>query len=249
LLVMFIIPQMVLSGAIMPLPAPVRAPASSSWAFQTIIAVSGVGSDVARDACWALPKSERDELTLDEKNSDCICMGENALRQDSCNFPGVGDFYDVAIDTADPVKPTEPGPKPEEPVLPEKPAAPENPNDLQALQAYLGELDSYNAEVADLQDDYKTRINAWQDEQETYRDEIATYEKDLTELEVDRAVAVGAAESTIENYKDDFGWTFVDKEDRPVYLRTIFGSWGAQLVIILVLFAGTVILQKRRDVV
>lgn len=265
LLVMFIIPQMVLSGAIMPLPAPARAPASSSWAFQSIIAISGAGSDVERDACWALPKTERDDLTLDEKNSDCICMGENALRENSCSFPGLGSYYDEAIDTKDPAKPAEPGPKPEEPVMPDKPTPPDkpvlqNPNSLQAMQLYLSQLDTYNAEVTklqddynaqvtELQDDYKERLNAWQDEQETYKTEIETYQKDLTELETKRAVAVGAAESTIENYKDDFGWTFVDKQDRSAYLKRVLGTWGAQLTIILVLFIGTVFMQKRSDVV
>ncbi len=249
LLVMFIIPQMVLSGAMVPLPVFIRAPASSSWAFQSIIAISGAGSDVARDACWALPKEEREDLTLEEKNSDCICMGENALHEDSCSFPGVGDFYDEAIDTEDPAEPKEPGPQPEEPVLPEEPAEPANPNNLQALQLYLSELNDYNEEVADLQDEYKAEIDAWQDEQETYRDEIEVYQEDLTELEVKRAIAIGAAESTIDGFKDDYGWTFVDKEDRDSYLKVIFSSWIADLVIILALFAGTVYMQKSRDVV
>jgi ABC transport system ATP-binding/permease protein len=249
LLVMFIIPQMVLSGAIMPVPTPARAPASSSWAFQGIIAVSGAGSDVARDSCWALPKEERDELTLDEKNTDCICMGDNALRESSCNFPGLGSYYDEAIDTVDPIKPAEPGPQPSEPVLPEKPASPSNPNNLRELQAYLNDLNIYNDEVAKLQDDYKEKINVWQDEQDVYRDKIEAYQTDLTELKVKRAVAVGAAESTIENYKDDFGWVFVDKQDRAGYLKTIFSTWSALLVIILVLLAGTIFMVKKRDVV
>lgn len=249
LLVMFIIPQMVLSGAIMKVPDPARAPASSSWAFQGIIAISGAGSDVARDACWALPKAERDDLTLEEKNEDCICMGENALREDSCYFPGLGSYYDEAIDTRDPVEPAEPGPQPKEPVLPEEPAAPENPNNILELQAYLNDLGIYNDEVASLQDEYKERIDDWQAEQESYMDDIRAYQEELTELKVKRAVAVGAAESTIENYKDDFGWTFVDKADEEGYHRSLFGTWAAQLIIILVLLAGTVFMQKKRDVV
>ena len=249
LLVLFIIPQMVLSGAIMPVPTPVRSVASSSWAFQGIVAISGAGSDVARDSCWALPADERDNLTLDEKNSDCICMGDNALHEDSCNFPGLGSYYDEAIDTADPLKPVEPGPKPTEPKLPEKPAYPQNPNDIRQLQAYLNELTVYNDEVAKLQDNYKEEINAWQDEQDAYKDKIETYQTDLTELKVKRAVAVGAAESTIENYKDDFGWTFVDKKDEDNYYKTVLGTWSAQLVIILVLLAGTIFMVKKRDVV
>lgn len=249
LLVMFIIPQMVLSGAMVPLPTPVRAPASSSWAFQGVIAISGAGSDVARDACWSLPQEERDDLTLDEKNEQCTCMGENALHEDSCNFPGLGEYYDEAIDTSDPIKPVEPGPKPEEPALTEKPLAPENPNNLRALQEYLNALNVYNDEAAILQDEYKEKINAWQDEQEDYKNRIETYQEDLTELEVKRAVSIGAAESTIEKYKDEFGWTFLDKEDRDGYLKTVFGTWAAQIAIILILFAGTVYMQKRRDVV
>lgn len=265
LLVMFIIPQMVLSGAIMKVPTPARVPASSSWAFQGIIAISGAGSDVARDSCWALPKDQRDKLTLDEKNNQCICMGDNALRQNSCNFPGIGSYYDSAIDKTDPIKPAEPGPKPAEPVMPDKPTLPEkptlkNPNSLQAMQLYLTQLDTYNADATALQenyndqvtkqqDDYKAEINKWQQANEDYKDTFATYQKDLTELKVKRAVAVGAAESTIENYQKNFGWTFVDKQDQAGYHKLLFGTWGAMLVIILVLLAGTIYMVKRRDVV
>jgi ABC-type multidrug transport system ATPase subunit len=247
LLVLFIIPQMVLSGAIMPVPTPVRAFASSSWAFQGIVAVSGAGSDVAEDACWALTKTERDALTLDEKNSNCKCMGDNALRESSCNFPGIGSFYDIAIDTKDPIKPLEPGPKPAEPALPEKPVAPANPNDLASLQAYLGQLDVFNSDVSNIQDDYSTQLNTWQDQQETYKDQISSYQEELSKLEVKRAVAIGAAESTIENYKDDFGWTFVNKNDRAGYLKLLFRTWIALLIIILVLLTGTIFMIKRRE--
>ena len=140
-------------------------------------------------------------------------------------------------------------PNPRNPLCRQNRASPENPNDIQQLQLYLSELDTYNEEVATLQDDYKAEIDAWQEEQEDYKDEIKTYQEDLTELEVKRATAIGAAESTIERYKDDFGWTFLDKEDRDGYLKTIFTTWIAQIVIILILFGATVYLQKRRDVV
>ena len=249
LLIMFIIPQMVLSGAMMPFPAPARAPASSSWAFQAIIGISGTGSDVDGDACWNLTEEERDDLTLEEKNEQCDCMGENALRQDHCNFPGLGEYYDEAIDEVDPVKPEEPGSQPSEPALPEQPASPENPNDVLALQAYLAELDTYNQEVADIQDQYKSDMDDWQDAQETYKDELEQYQEDLTELEVKRAISIGSAEGSIKRYKEDFGWTFMDKEDREKYLGTIFMTWAAQAVIIFIIFLGTIFMQKRRDVV
>ena len=100
-----------------------------------------------------------------------------------------------------------------------------------------------------MQDDYKTEINAWQEKQETYKDELTTYQEELTKLEVNRAIAIGAAESTIQRYKDDFGWTFLNKDDKDGYYKTILLTWAAQILIILILFAGTVYLQKRRDVV
>jgi len=247
-LIMFIIPQMVLSGAMMPIPAAIRAPASSSWAFQGIIGITGVGSDVDKDACWNLTADERDALTLDEKNQQCECMGENALRKDHCDFPGLGDYYNDAIDKTDPLKPVEPGPQPTEPVLPEAPASPQNPNSLRDLQTYVSELTPYNDEVKKLQDDYKTKVDAWQDEQETYKDKLETYQKDLTDLEVKRAIAIGSAEASIERYKKDFGWTFLNKHDREKYLSAIFGTWIAQIIIIIVIFFGTIFMQKRRDV-
>jgi len=247
LLILFVIPQMVLSGALVSLPPTAEAPASSHWAFKAFIGLSGAGSDVARDSCWALTEEKRDDLTLDEKNRDCICMGENALHDDSCNFPGLGEFYDEAIDEKDPVKPVEPGPKPKEPVLPAKPADPQNPNSVRDLQMYLADLNKYNEDVSTLQDDYKAKINDWQDEQEEFKDRIQTYQEDLTELEVKRALAIGSAEATIERYKDDYGWTFLDKEDRSKFMSTIASTWIAQFIIIVIVFTGTVIMQKRRD--
>lgn len=245
LLIMFIIPQMVLSGALVSLSPVAEAPASSHWAFQAFVGIGGAGSDVAHDACWSLPESERDDLSLDYKNRFCSCMGENALRQISCDFPGVGSYYDAAIDTKDPVKPTEPGPKPQEPVMPVAPAAPTDPNNLQALQAYLGELNIYNDQVAILQDQYKNQLDLWQNEQEQYKTNIETYQEDLTELEVKRAIAIGSAEATIENYKDEYGWTFLDKTNQEDYIGAIAKTWLAQIAIILIVFIGTVFSQRR----
>ena len=247
LLILFIIPQMVLSGALVPLPSAVTAPASSRWAFQSVIAISGAGSDVAADACWAKTKEERDAMTLDEKNAQCTCMGENALRSTSCNFPGLGEYYTAAIDQADPIKPAEPGPQPAEPKLPSAPAQPANPNDLQSLQLYLQQLNGYNKEVSTIQDGYKTDLNTWQQSQVDYKDQLTTYQKDLTDLEVKRAIAVGSAEATIARYKNDYGWTFVNKNDSKSYPVVLYKTWSALLLISVILFIGTVLLQKKRE--
>lgn len=244
LLILFIIPQMVLSGALVQLPETMTSIAPMRWAFQSYVGISGAGSDVAGDACWNMTKEEQDNMTLEQKNKDCTCMGENALREDSCNFPGLGKYYTDALDTADPIKPTEPGPEPTEPVLPTEPAKPENPNDLQALQLYLQDLTTYNDKVSKLQDDYKKAINDWQDEQDTYKSDMETYQKNLTDLKVKRATAVGSAESTIRRFKEQYGWTFVDKNSDE-YLKTLIKTWVAQIIICIVLFMGTVLMQKH----
>lgn len=248
LLILFIIPQMVLSGALVSLPSAITAVSSSRWAFQGIIAIGGAGSDVAGDSCWNLTKDERDQLTLEQKNARCSCMGENALRQDKCNFPGLGEFYNTAIDQVDPVKPVDPSPQPAEPVLPEAPKQPQNLNDILALQTYLSDLNRYNEQVNQIQAEYKTKIDAWQTEQAQYKAAIEEYQPKMTELEIKRAIAVGSAEATIKRYFDEFSWTFVNKNDRANYLKTLSLTWAAQVLIISILFAGTVIMQRRHDV-
>jgi ABC-type multidrug transport system ATPase subunit/pSer/pThr/pTyr-binding forkhead associated (FHA) protein len=244
LLILFVIPQMVLSGALVQLPESITSPAPMRWAFQSYVAISGVGSDVAGDACWKLTQEEQDKLTTDEKISQCTCMGENSLRESSCNFPGLGKYYTDALDTKDPIKPVEPGPQPEEPVEPEKPIEPSNPR---KLGEYLNQLDTYNDEVEKLRDDYKAEVDAWKDEQDKYKEDLIAYRTRLTDLEVKRATAVGSAESTIRRFKDQYGWTFVNKEDRPAYLKTLYTTWTAQIIICLVLFIGTVLMQKRQE--
>jgi ABC-type multidrug transport system ATPase subunit/pSer/pThr/pTyr-binding forkhead associated (FHA) protein len=250
LLILFIIPQMVLSGALVQLPETATAIAPMRWAFQSFIGISGVGSDVAGDACWRdLTKEQRDDLTLDQKNAQCKCMGENALYEKNCNFPGLGKYYTDALDTPDPSKPVDPGPQPQEPDLPPAPASPtgEEANNVLALQKYLNDSGDYNNKATELQDEYKKEIDVWQDKQEIYKDDLKTYQVDITDLKVKRATAVGSAESTVERFKDQYGWTFVDKTDREAYLQMLIKTWIAQMIICLVLFIGTIIMQKRAE--
>jgi ABC transport system ATP-binding/permease protein len=249
LLILLIIPQMTLSGALVTLPEPVMAIASSNWAFRSTMALTGVGSDVKGDVCWRMTEEERDALTLDEKNATCACMGRNALSEASCNFPGLGKYYDAAIDQPDPAEPAEPGPQPEQPELPPAPEQPADLNNVLLLQQYLADLAAYNDQVAEIQDEYKDEIADWQDQQEDYKTEIEAYQEDFTELEIKRVIATGSAESSIKLYTDQFGWTFVNKDDRAGYLRLMYITWGAQGLIIVLLFAATVLLQKRWDVV
>jgi len=41
------------------------------------------------------------------KDENCRCLGTNALRQESCNYPGLGQFYNPVIDQPVPQEFTE----------------------------------------------------------------------------------------------------------------------------------------------
>ncbi|MCC6190601.1 MAG: FHA domain-containing protein [Anaerolineales bacterium] len=247
-LILFLVPQIVLSGAMVPLPQEQTAIASSRWAFQAIMAINGAGSDVDRDVCWKLTPEEQDDLSDEEIEArGCNCSGVNALRQASCSFPGLGEYYDAAIDTADPIEPDALRPEPEPLALPPQPEQPDNLQNPVAVAAYLQALQDYMDQVNALRDDFEADLDAYRLEAEAYQDAMIGYQEELAELEVARATAKGSARARIRIFYDDFGWTFVDKESADYY-RTLFLTWGAQLGIILVLFVATILLQRRWDV-
>jgi ABC transport system ATP-binding/permease protein len=248
LLVPLLIPQIVLSGAMVPLPSHVTSPASSRWAFQATMAIGGGGSDVAADVCWDLDEDDQRLLTNRQKEQHCNCMGNSVLRESSCNFPGLGQYYDEAVDTPDPVEPPPLRDEPEPPAMPSPPQQPANMNDPAAVQAYLAALNEHSTAVSALQREYQVDAAIYSVERELHQVRTLVYQTDLAELELTRASAIGAAESRIRFFHEDFGWTFVDKSDEGTYFQTLFTTWGAQTIIILVLFLGTVALQRRRDV-
>ncbi|HNA89675.1 MAG TPA: FHA domain-containing protein [Anaerolineales bacterium] len=116
LVIILMLPQIVLAGALIPVPSFVSAPFSTRWAFESLIAISGSGSDVAADVCWALPPDVRNAMSLEEKlANNCKCMGVNLLKKESCNHPGIGKFYIPLVDQPLPIPPA---PLPPEPVRP-----------------------------------------------------------------------------------------------------------------------------------
>ena len=249
LVILFLMPQVVLSGALVPLPGSISSIASTRWGFEAMMAISGPGSDVAADSCWQLPEEIRDALTLEEKNEKCNCLGVNAVRQETCNFPGIGQFYQTALDETEPVKPADLRPKPTEPVIPPAPEQPEDQSDQVAMAEYFQEVQDYQDEVGEIQDAYKAEMKAYEAEAEIYRVEMTTYQEEITEWEVSRTAAIEPAEGFIKTFYDDYGWTFVDKDDSGAYLGKITTTWIAQVVIINVFIVGVLIMVKRKDVI
>jgi ABC-type multidrug transport system ATPase subunit/pSer/pThr/pTyr-binding forkhead associated (FHA) protein len=259
IIILLMLPQIVLGGALVPLPEIVSAPTSTRWAFQAFMAITESGSDVARDACWLLPEEQQQQMSLEERDANCNCMGTNALREESCNFPGIGAFYRPAIDESPPVEPgdppPQPGDRPPEPELPPKPEEPADDTDFVALSEYRDALRAWEAQVEEIQNgyraeiaEYEAEINIYQAELEAYQAEVVDYQMARAEYEGQRLAAVGPAENVIGQSVRDFGWTFVDKQDTGAYYGTLVTTWIAQSAIIGFLFVVILILQKRKDV-
>jgi ABC transport system ATP-binding/permease protein len=248
IVILFLVPQFVLGGAMIPVPSYVSAPTSARWAFEAELAITGPGSDVARDSCWALPESVRDNMSLDDKLArGCTCMGISALKESSCDFPGIGKSYDPVIDQPQPVEPQDIGPAPADPVLPPAPAKPAANASQQEMGVYLQALNDYQTKVDKIQADFKDQMKAYQDKADAYKVQTADYEKALTEWKIKRNSAVGEAEGIIKTVYTDFSWTFVDKKDTKAYWKKITGTWAAQGVIILVLAIASILLVWRKD--
>ena len=248
LVIMLIIPQVVVGGALIPMPSSVSAVTTTRWSFEGLIIITGAGSAVAADACWDLPEDVRESMTLDDKLAQgCRCLGINALRQETCNFAGLGEYYDPALDEAEPVEPADIGDPPAEPVIPPAPAEPADPNDRIAVAQYLQALQDYQDQVQKIRDEYKAQLEDYQARADVYKAEMTDYQEKRTEWEVNRNAAVGKAERTISLFKDNFGWAFVDKEDTATYWSRLVFTWMMQGLMITVLFLFILFAIYRKD--
>lgn len=210
--------------------------------------ISGAGSDVAGDFCWALPEDVRDAMTLEDKaTAGCKCMGINALDAESCNFPGIGEFYDPAVDEPEPVEPPPLRDPPPEPVLPERPSQPEDQSDSIAMAEFFDDIQAWEKEVQEIQEDYKSQVDAYQVEADLFRAESIAYQETLAEWNIARASAVEPAESIIHQFNQKVGWAFMDKSDPTSYRNQIAETWLAMIIINSVFIAGILILQRFKD--
>jgi hypothetical protein len=248
LIIMIIIPQIVLSGALAPVPSSASAPATTRWAFEAFMGITGVGSDIAADPCWALPEDLRESMTLDDKvANDCRCMGPNIFNEAFCDVPGVGARYDPAVDEPKPVEPPPLGDPPASPEIPPPPAQPGEGADTLALTRYLEALRVYQEETDQIRAEFEAEIVAHQARAEVYESSVKSYQEALIEWQTARNSAVGEAEGLIGALRDELGWTFVNKENSAVYWGRIGTTWAAQGVIILVLFSLILFFIKRKD--
>ncbi len=250
LVIILMLPQIVLAGALVPLPTFVSAPTSTRWAFEALMSITGTGSDVAKDICWALPADVRKAMTLEEKKAQgCNCMGIAMLHQDSCNYPGLGQFYNPAIDQPPPTEPAPLGDPPPEPVIPERPVEPADQSDNVAMADFFTKLKAWETQATAIQDAYKQQITDFQAKSELYKSEVVAYQQELIKWQIAQASAVTPAEGVMNTFYTGIGWSFVDKENPAAYWKQIITTWVVQLGIIAILFVAILFLQKRKDVI
>ncbi len=248
LVILLMIPQIVIGGALIPLPGAVTAITSTRWAFQSIMGITGVGADLAADPCWDLPYYSRTQLSQKDKESlGCLCLGINALRQESCEFPGLGMFYTSAIDEPEPVKPADVGDPPAKPALPQPPQEPVDKSDSVAMNAYLQALKEHQARVVTLQAKYEADIEVYQRRVSQYQSDMIAYQETLSEWQINRNESIGQAEAMLGRFDRLFGWAAVDKGNDEKFTAMILKTWAAQTIIILVLFGLILILMKMKD--
>jgi ABC-type multidrug transport system ATPase subunit len=250
IVILFMIPQIVLGGALVPVGQIVSAPMATRWAFEGLMAVSGIGSDVDADVCWDLPEETRAAMTLEDKAATgCNCMGVAMLHADSCNFPGLGEYYDPLIDEPAPVEPGPAPGQPPRPVFPEEPVKPADESDQVAMAEYFDELEVFQAEVDQVQADFDAQLEQFDVSMSRYTADLTVYQEQRGLWEAARLGSVTTTEELVRKLVRDFGWTFVDKNNFTKYWGKIGKTWIAQITLIGLLFAGTLILQKRKDTI
>lgn len=246
LVIMLMLPQIVLGGALVAVPSFVSAPTSTRWAYEAMMSITGPGSDVASDICWQLPPDVRNAMTLEDKlANNCKCMGINMLKQESCNHPGLGQFRVPAVDGPLPVEPEPLGNPPPEPVIPERPVQPADQSDNVAMADYFARLQLWEVEATALQENYKREIEEYQARADVYQSEKVAYETARVEL----LVAIAPAEGVVRTFYNGAGIFYVDKENPVAYFAKVGFAWFVQFAICLLLFGAILYLQKRKDVI
>ena len=221
---------------------------ATRWAFEGLIGIVGIGSDVAADDCWQLPDDLRDSMSLDDKAAmGCNCMGTAIFTPGSCDFPGLGQYYVPEIDQPAIEKPADLAPKPAEPVIPPAPVAPADQTDQVEMAKYFSALQTYQDEVTLIQDDYRAQMLLYEAEAEVYQEQMVVYQEDLLTYEAARNSAVQRAEGVIESVTEEFGWAWVDKDDPAEFRAFLVKAWGAQGILIGVYILLILFLIKRKD--
>lgn len=247
IVILFMVPQIVLSGAQVPLPNAISALSSTRWGLEALMSITGVGSDLMADPCWQLPTVTRALMTVEDETGLCRCMGLNLMNPDVCEFPGIGQYATPLLAAPPPVSPVPLGDPPAEPVIPDPPEVPETTAGAVAVALYLQDMQTYQAEVVAIQDAYKAKLTEYQSRADVYAAQMFVYQQSLLQWQISRSLALEPAKGMVAHFLDDYSWTFVNLEDRPLFWRKVTTTWLGQSTIIFVVFGGMLVVLRWRD--
>jgi ABC-type multidrug transport system ATPase subunit/predicted component of type VI protein secretion system len=249
LVIIFIMPNIVLSGAMVPLPTTITAPASTRWALEGWISTTGIGSDLAEDICYDLPEDVRKTMSVEDATARCNCMGTNVVKEDLCFFPGIGKYYVDEIDQPEPIEPDPLRERPADPQLPPEPEQPSDQSDSVAMAQYAESMQVWRDEAELIQDGYRAEMEAYERDADLYRAEMENYQTEYSTWKSKREGLVDQAVKALAAIDEEYNWAFVNKDDTQAYWSKIVTSWLAQGIIIAILILGVLWMVRRKDVV
>ncbi|NEU83120.1 ATP-binding cassette domain-containing protein [Nostoc sp. UIC 10630] len=107
LTILVLVPQVVFGGGILPanefnsVGKTFNQMMLTKYPFESLVSLSGLGADVAKDSCWQ--KTEQQRKALSEKQSlGCRCYGASVFNK--CKFPGIGKVKKSSFLNADLLK-------------------------------------------------------------------------------------------------------------------------------------------------
>ena len=249
LVIIFIMPNIVLSGAMVALPTTVTTPAATRWALEAWISATGIGSDLAKDICYDLPEDVRKAMSVEDATKRCNCMGTNVVREDFCFFPGIGKYYVDEVDQPEPIEPDPLRERPADPQFPPEPEQPADQSDSVAMAQYSEAMQAWRDQSEGIRDGYMAEMESYERDADLYRAEMENYQTEYSTWKSKREGLVDQAVKALTAIDEEYYWAFVNKEDTQAYWSKIVTSWVAQGVIIGILILGVLWMVKRKDVV
>jgi hypothetical protein len=205
------VPQLFLSGSIIPLPH-LNTPANilsgadpSRYAFETLLTSSGYGYDVSVDPCWKTPADQRNSMT-DEQMNSCTCRGINVFSK--CNFPGIQASYSSVIEQPRPAPPIANS------AINTVPVQPSLKQD-ETLDQFVAEVNTYTTQM----ETYLANYAAFLTQERQYADSLANWQRS-------RSMAIGHADGIIAEALDHYGQGFN---------VNVIGHWSVLVIMTLLL--------------